>query len=98
MAAVAERKVLGMVAAVAAMVMMMVALPAAALVPYGYGYGYGLWDQYDHHLLDDPFRVLKQSPLRPAGGVDEASRMLRVSGERRRRAAEEEEGERDGVR
>ncbi|XP_052136990.1 21.9 kDa heat shock protein [Oryza glaberrima] len=131
MAAVAERKVLGMVAAVAAMVVMM-APPAAALVPYGYGY-----------MLDDPFRVLEQSPLRPAGGVaaaaaagepaavalarcdwketpeahvvtvdvpgvrrgdvrvevDEASRVLRVSGERRRAgAAEEEEGERDGVR
>uniref|UniRef100_A0A0E0ME86 Neprosin PEP catalytic domain-containing protein n=1 Tax=Oryza punctata TaxID=4537 RepID=A0A0E0ME86_ORYPU len=54
-AAVVERKLLGMVVAVA-MVMMMVAAgfatPAAALVPYGYG---GLWD--DRHLLDDPFRA-----------------------------------------
>ncbi|KAF0895234.1 hypothetical protein E2562_008572 [Oryza meyeriana var. granulata] len=137
MAAV-ERKVLAMVAAAAAAMVVVVGLAprAAALVPYGYGgLGGGLWD----HLLDDPFRVLEQSPLgvvpRPAAGVagdpavasgavalarcdwketpeahvvtvdvpgvrredvrvevDEASRVLRVSGERR--AEEERDGER----
>ncbi|CAL4994851.1 unnamed protein product [Urochloa decumbens] len=121
-------------AAVIASAVMVIALlshatPAAALVPYGHGLA---WD-----LLDDPFRVLEQSPFSvpastapprasssggaPAAGValarcdwketpdahvisvdvpgvrredvrvevDEATRVLRVSGERR---AEEEAG------
>ncbi|CAM0149410.1 unnamed protein product [Urochloa decumbens] len=120
------------VAAVMAMALLFHVTPAAALVPYPYGHGLA-WD-----LLDDPFRVLEQSPFSipssptpprasssgggaPAAGValarcdwketpeahviavdvpgvrredvrvevDEATRVLRVSGERR---AEEEAG------
>ncbi|KAG2561068.1 21.9 kDa heat shock protein-like [Panicum virgatum] len=132
--AAASRKAPASGAAVLASATVVVALlaqavPAAALVPYGRGLA---WD-----LLDDPFRVLEQSPFsavsaapsRVAGGaeaagvalarcdwketpdahvisvdvpgvrredvrveVEEGSRVLRVSGERR--AEEEKEGER----
>jgi len=129
--AAASRKAPASGAAVLASAAVVVALlaqavPAAALVPYGRGLA---WD-----LLDDPFRVLEQSPFsavsaapsRVAGGagvalarcdwketpdahiisvdvpgvrredvrveVEEGSRVLRVSGERR--AEEEKEGER----
>ncbi|CAL4988879.1 unnamed protein product [Urochloa decumbens] len=118
------------VAAVMAMALLFHVTPAVALVPYPYGHGLA-WD-----LLDDPFRMLEQSPFlsspatapprqAAAGGglagvalarcdwketpeahviavdvpgvrredvrveVDEATRVLRVSGERR---AEEEAG------
>lgn len=120
------------VLAVAVVTMACLAAPVAALVPYGRAGG-GLWDLM---LLDDPFRVLEQSPLAAssvprasldptsAAGValarcdwketpdahvisvdlpgvrredvkvevEENSRVLRVSGERR--ADEEKEGDR----
>jgi HSP20 family protein len=119
--------VLASAAVVVALALRAQAAPAAALVPYGRGLALD--------LLDDPFRVLEQSPFsaasaapsRVAGGaeagvalarcdwketpdahvisvdvpgvrrqdvrveVEEGSRVLRVSGERR---AEEREGER----
>ncbi|KAL6868303.1 hypothetical protein ACP4OV_015148 [Aristida adscensionis] len=131
MAAAAKLPRTALVLAAAAVFMAWLAAPAAALVPYGHGTA---WD-----LLDDPFRVLEQSPFSPpaapraaaaeAGAgvalarcdwketpaahvikvdvpgvrredvrveVEDSSRVLRVSGERR--ADEDGGGARDGER
>lgn len=76
MAAAVSRKasasgaaVLALAAAAAVMALLAHAAPAAALVPYGRGLA---WD-----MLDDPFRVLEQSPFsaapsRVSGGAERA--------------------------